>query len=128
VRQDGAHGFACGALDTPDGEPTQADSEVMRVTCQAPAAATARLVCELKAQGQEESHDAFDTRLAIAKELKVGGFVVKSDGDGPVFAGLPSGVTHEAPQVRWSLQLMTQDGGKTAQVQGDHEGRRGSTT
>src|SRR5712692_6029100 len=46
----------------------------------------------------------------------------------PVFAGLASGVTHGAPQVRWSLQLMTQDGGKTAQLQGDHEGRRGSTT
>jgi hypothetical protein len=26
------------------------------------------------------------------------------------------------------LQLMTQDGGKTAQVQGDHEGYQGSTT
>jgi len=26
------------------------------------------------------------------------------------------------------LQLMTQDGGKTEQLQGDHEGRRGFTT
>jgi hypothetical protein len=32
------------------------------------------------------------------------------------------------PQVRWSWHLMTQDGGKTEQVQGNHEGRRGSTT
>src|SRR6266705_2261384 len=32
------------------------------------------------------------------------------------------------PQVRWSVQLMTQDGGKTEQLQGDHEGRPGSTT
>ena len=35
--------------------------------------------------------------LAVAKELKVGRFIVKIDGDGPVFAGLVSGVTHESP-------------------------------
>jgi hypothetical protein len=60
------------ALDTPDGETTQPEPEVMGVTRQAPSAATARLVGELKAQGQEESHDAFDKRLAVAKQLKVG--------------------------------------------------------
>src|SRR5215467_10156093 len=32
------------------------------------------------------------------------------------------------PLGRWSLQMMTQDGGKTAQLQGDHEGFRDSTT
>src|SRR6266446_636636 len=32
------------------------------------------------------------------------------------------------PLVRWSLQMMTQDGGKTAQFQGDHERCWGSTT
>jgi len=32
------------------------------------------------------------------------------------------------PQVGWSLQLMIQDVGKTEQLQGDHEERRGSTT
>src|ERR1041384_2462261 len=32
------------------------------------------------------------------------------------------------PQVRWLVQRMTQDGGKTAQLQGDHERRSGSTT
>jgi hypothetical protein len=58
----------------------------MRMTSQAPSTTTARLVCELKAQGQEESHDAFDKRLAIAEELKGGGFVVKIDGDGPVLS------------------------------------------
>src|SRR5262249_2039643 len=31
-------------------------------------------------------------------------------------------------QVRWLVWLMTQDGGKTAQLQGDHEGGRGFTT
>src|SRR5215813_5441303 len=32
------------------------------------------------------------------------------------------------PLVRWSLQMMTQDGGTTAQWQGDHERCWGSTT
>src|SRR5262249_637144 len=32
------------------------------------------------------------------------------------------------PLGRWSVQMMTQDGGKTAQLQGDHEGFRDSTT
>src|SRR5439155_8384516 len=32
------------------------------------------------------------------------------------------------PLVRWSLQMMTQNGGKTAQFQGDHERCWGSTT
>src|SRR5262249_38084028 len=97
VGQDREHRSACGALDPPDGEPTEADTGVMGVTRQAPTATTGRLVGELKAQGQEESHDAFEKRLAVAKELKVGGFVVKIDGDGPVFAGLASGVWHGSP-------------------------------
>src|SRR6266403_3388688 len=66
----------------------------MGVAGQAPAAATARLVCELKAQGQEKGDDAFDKRLAIAKQLKIGRFVLKIDGDGPVFTGLAGGVAH----------------------------------
>src|SRR5215510_4216535 len=40
------------------------------------------------------------------------------------WAGL--GMGH--PLVRWSLQMMTQDEGMTAQLQGDHEGGRDSTT
>src|SRR5262252_9210306 len=32
------------------------------------------------------------------------------------------------PLVRWSLQMMGQDGRMTAQLQGDHVGCRGSTT
>ena len=69
----------------------------MRVARQAPAAATGRLVFELKAQGQEKGEHAFDKRLAIAKQLKVGRFVLKIDGDGPVFAGLAGGVAHGSP-------------------------------
>ena len=60
----------------------------MGVARQAPAAATGRLVCELKAKGQEEGEDTFDKRLAIAKQLKVGRFILEIDGDGTVFACL----------------------------------------
>jgi hypothetical protein len=66
----------------------------MGVAGQAPAAATGRLVGELKAKGQEKGEDAFDKRLAIAKQLKVGGFILEINGEGPVFAGLASGVAH----------------------------------
>ena len=58
----------------------------MGVAGQAPAAATGRLVCELKAKGQEKGEDAFDKRLAVAKELNVGHFIVEIDGDGAVFS------------------------------------------
>ena len=97
VGQDREHCFARRALDTPDGEPTEADTGVMGVTRQAPTATTGRLVGQLKAQGQEKGEDAFEKRLAVAQELQVGGFIVKIDGDGPVFAGLARGVWHGSP-------------------------------
>ena len=65
----------------------------MRVARQAPTAATGCLVCELKAKGQEKGEDAFDKRLAVAKQLKVGSFILEINGESPVFAGLASGVT-----------------------------------
>src|SRR6266852_2910204 len=97
VRQDREHRATRGALDPPDGEPTQPDTGIMGVAGETPAATTGRLVGELKANGEEESHDAFDKRLAIAKQLRIRSFVVKIDGDGAVFAGLVSGVAHESP-------------------------------
>ena len=54
MRQDGEHRFARGALDPPDGEPTQTDTGIMRVARETPTAATGRLVGELKAKGEEE--------------------------------------------------------------------------
>src|SRR5213082_2585803 len=62
------HGAARGALETPDGDPTEADTRIMGVTGEAPAAATGGLVEELKAQGQEKGEDAFDKRLPVTKE------------------------------------------------------------
>ena len=97
MRQDGEHGFARRALDTPDSDPAQADTDIMGVAGQAPAAATARLMGELKAQGQEESHNEFDKRLAVAQQLKVGRFVLKIDGDGPVFSRRFGRCAHVSP-------------------------------
>jgi len=57
------------------------------VPCQALASATARLVRELNVQSEEVSHNAFDKRLAVAKELKIGRLVLKINGDRPVVAG-----------------------------------------
>ena len=52
VRQDGEHRFARGTLDTPDGEITQPDTEVMRVTRHAPPATTGRRVCAAESRGR----------------------------------------------------------------------------
>jgi hypothetical protein len=89
--------FARGTLDAPDGEAAQADTGIMRVARQAPTSLTRRLVCQLQAQGQEKGEHAFDKRLAIAQELTIGGFVVKINGDGPIGAGLVSGISHGSP-------------------------------
>src|SRR5215471_15422236 len=89
--------FACRALDTPNSEATEADTGVMGVTCQTPTATTGRLVGQLQAKGQEKGEDAFDKRFAIPKQLKVGSFVLKIDGDGPVVAGLASSISHGSP-------------------------------
>ena len=94
VGEDRKHRATRGALDAPDREPAQADTGIMGVARQAPTATTGRLVCQLKAQGQDKGEHAFDKRFAIAQELTIGGFVVKIDGDGPIGAGLVSGVSH----------------------------------
>jgi hypothetical protein len=97
MRQDGEHGFARRALDAPDGDPAQADAHVMRVAGQAPAAATGRLMLELKAKGEEKGEDELDKRLAVVKELKVGDFIVEIDGDSPVVAGRFGRCAHVLP-------------------------------
>ena len=97
VGEDREHRSAGGALDTPDGEPTQTDAHIMRVAGQAPTAATGRLVLELKAKRQHEGEDTLDKRLPITKELKVRCFVSKINRDGPVFAGLCGRGAHVLP-------------------------------
>jgi hypothetical protein len=85
----------------------------VRVTGQASTAVTRGLVCELKAQGHHEGDDQFHKGLAVTKKVKVRGFILEIDGDGPVFTGRAV-LRMGHPQVRWSLPLMTQDEGKTA--------------
>jgi hypothetical protein len=69
----------------------------MGVARQASAAAAGRLVLQLKAQRQDERQYQFNKCLPIAEQLKVRCFISKSDGDGPVFAGLASCVAHGSP-------------------------------
>jgi len=69
----------------------------MGVARQAPALAAAGLVGELKAEREDKGAHAFDKRVAMAQELNRGGFMVKIDGDGPIFAGLVSGVAQGSP-------------------------------
>ena len=69
----------------------------MGVTGEAPATVTGGLVGELKAKGQEKGEYAFDKRLAIAKQLHVGRFVLKIDGDSPVYTDLAVCASHGSP-------------------------------
>ena len=97
VQKDGEDRFACGALDTPDRETTQADTGVIGVTRQAPTSATGRLMLALEAKGHEKGEDTFQKRLAVAKQLKIGRFIVEIDSDGAVFAWPFGCVTHVSP-------------------------------
>ena len=98
MRQDREHGFAPRTLDTPDSDPTQTDTHVMRVARQAPTSITGGLVLQLETKGYEEGEDALKKRLAIAQQLNVRGFVSKIDGDGPVCAGLFGDLPHGSPR------------------------------
>src|SRR2546425_1203321 len=102
--------FARGALETPDSDPTQTDTHVMRVARQASAAATGRLVFQLKPQREDERQHQFHKGLAVAKQLKVGRFILEISSDGPVFARrfgrcahvLPPGhQVSSADETRW---------------------------
>jgi hypothetical protein len=97
VRQDREHRATRGALESPDGEPTQPDTGIMGVAGETPTATTGRLVGELKAEGEEESAHAFYKGLAIAKELNVSRVVSKIDRDGTVVAGPFGCCAHVSP-------------------------------
>jgi hypothetical protein len=91
----------------------------MGVAGEAPATTTGGLMFELKTKGQEKGEHAFDKRLAVAKQLNIGRFVLEIDGDGPVFASLAGCSSHGHPQVRWSMQWVTKDEGNASQFQED---------
>ena len=99
VRQDREHGFAHGALDTPDREPTQADTGIVRVPRQAVPCVAAGLVEELKADREKEGEDELDKRFGVGYEGKVGRLIVEVDGNRPVVACRCSGLSHGSPPV-----------------------------
>jgi len=65
VRQHGEYRFTRRALDPPDGDPTHTETDIMRVAGETPTPMTGGLVCELKAQGEEESAHEFHKGLAV---------------------------------------------------------------
>jgi hypothetical protein len=69
----------------------------MRVTGETPAPATGRLMCELKAEGEEESAHEFYKGLAVAQQLQVGRIVSKIDSDSAVFTGSFVRLPHVSP-------------------------------
>ena len=114
VRQDGAHGVARRTLETPDGDPTEPETAVMRVTRQAPAAATGRLMRELQPARQDERQHPFEKRLAVAKPLNVGRFVLNIDGAGAVCSRRFGRCAHVSPpgqqvssadETRWGSRV-----------------------
>jgi hypothetical protein len=115
--QDSEDGFTGSALNPPDREATKADTRIMRVSRQASTAVTGRFVGELEAKSQEKGEDAFDKRLAVAKQLYVGGFVVKIDGDGPVFSCRFGGVAHVSPLWYRALNVRRHDAGNALKLQ-----------
>jgi len=63
--QHGEYRFARCALDTPDGETTQAETGIMGVARQAAALAAAGLVYQLEAKRKDEGEDELDKRLGV---------------------------------------------------------------
>jgi len=114
VGQDGKHRTTRGALDAPNGDSTQAHTDIRGVARQASTSTTRGLVFELKAKGQEKGEHAFDKGLVVTQQLHVDGFVVKIDGDGPVFTGLAGCGSHGHSQVSWSRQLVTKHEGNAS--------------
>jgi len=103
VREDGEHRMTGSALDPPDGDATEAHPYIMGVACQTPAAATGRLVRELKADRKDEGEDELDKRFGIAQECKVGRLIVEVDGNRTVLAGRCGSLSHGSPSVEMAI-------------------------
>ena len=103
VRQDRKDCLARGALNAPDGEPAQAHPSIMGVAGQTPTTGAGRLVCELKAQGEEKGKDEFDKCLAIVQQLHVGRWLLEIDRDGTVVAGRFRALSHVSSSVAMAV-------------------------
>src|SRR5262245_61139384 len=97
----------------------------MRVARQASAPATGGFVFQLKAESHDKGEDTFEERLAIAQQLKIGCFVLKIDGEGPVFTALAGSVAHGYPSSIRSRKLRRHHEGNALQSQDHREGHRG---
>src|SRR5688500_18363112 len=100
MRQHGENGFTPRALDAPNGETAEPDTDVMRVAGQT-AAFTGGFVMELKPQGKDESQDELDECFAMAEQLKVGRLIVEIDGDRAVLSGRFGALGHVSSPCGW---------------------------
>jgi hypothetical protein len=114
VGQDGEHRTTRRALKAPDSDSTQANTDIMGMAGEAPATAADGLMFQLKTQGQHKGHNTFQKPLTVAKQLKVGRFVSKIDGDGAVFARRFGRCAHVSPlchqvsqvdEIRWGEHI-----------------------
>jgi hypothetical protein len=100
VGKDREHRSACGALDPPDGEAAQADTDIMGVARLAPASVAAALMEELKTEREEEGEDELDKRLGVAYEGSVGRLIVEVDGNRAVLAWRFGALAHVSSPCR----------------------------
>jgi hypothetical protein len=75
----------------------------MGVAGQTAAVGTGRLVDKLEADREEEGEDKFDKRFAIAEQLKVGGLVMKINGDSAVLACRFGSLSHVSSSVEMAI-------------------------
>ena len=99
MREHGEYRLARGALDTPDRQPTQPDTGIVRVARQAVPCVAAGFVEELKADREKEGEDELDKRLRVGYEDKVGRLIVEVDGNRPVVACRCRGLSQGSPSV-----------------------------
>src|SRR2546426_12267543 len=83
-----------GNVNAPDGKPAQADSHIMGVASQTPAAVTGRFVVELKADGEDEGEDQLNKRFGVVQQCKGGRLIVEVDGEGAVLACRFGSIAH----------------------------------
>jgi hypothetical protein len=73
------------------------DARLVRVTCRALAPLTGDLVCELKADGHDESDDTLDECLTVLEKTAVGRFVTEIDDDGAILPSRLGGCARASP-------------------------------
>ena len=75
----------------------------MGVAGQTATTGTDGLVGKLEADREDKGQDKFHKRFAIAEQLKVGGFVMKIDGDSAVLSRRFGGRSHALPSIEMAV-------------------------